>query len=162
LPLEIERKFLLSAAPDWSHPVLRGARLIQYEQVYLRVAGDAQTRIRRGTDDEGTRYHLARLHRLRDGVREVEEEEISAAEYARLRQDRDPRRQVVVKDRRCFHWRAQFFELDEIHRPVSRACHLLEIQVDELGRRVELPDFLPIDREVTGEPAFGNAGIALG
>jgi len=162
VPLEIERKFLLAAAPDWSHPVLRDARVIHYEQVYLRVTATEEVRIRRGTDEEGTRYHLARLYRLQDGMRTVEEEEISADEYARLRERRDPARQIIVKDRRCFRWGGLLFELDAIHRPVSRACHLLEVEIDDLDQHVEFPDFLQIDREVTAEPEFANAGIALG
>lgn len=162
MPLEIERKFLLAAAPDWSHPVLRNARVIRYEQIYLRVTATEEIRIRCGTDGEGARHHLARLYRLRDGMRKVEEEEISADEYARLRERRDPSRQIIVKDRRCFRWRGRLFELDEIHRPSSRACHLLEVEIDDLDQHVEFPDFLQIDREVTAEPAFANASIALG
>jgi CYTH domain-containing protein len=162
MPLEIERKFLLAAPPDWSHPILRGARLIEYEQIYLEIEGEAQTRIRRGTTETEVSYRLARLMRLSAGVREVEERELDRSEYERLRARRDPGRQVVVKHRRCFHWREQFFELDDILRPASRVCQILELQVDSLDRGFVLPDFLAIDREVTREPAYSNAAIALG
>ncbi|MGI5207209.1 hypothetical protein ACQEU6_37235 [Spirillospora sp. CA-108201] len=162
MPVEIERKFLLGAAPDWSHPAFRDADVIEYEQVYLKVDGADQVRIRRGVRDGRAAYRLARLHRLSDGVREVEERELGRAEYDRLRAGRDPGREIVAKVRRCFAWRGQLFELDDISRPVSRACHLLELQVESLEQRFTLPDFLVIDREVTTEPAFSNAMIALG
>ncbi|QKG25460.1 hypothetical protein [Actinomadura verrucosospora] len=162
MPIEIERKFLLGETPDWSHPVLAGADVIEYEQVYLRVAGGEQVRIRRGVRDGRADHRLARLRRLSDGVREVEESELDAAEYARLRADRDPRREIVAKVRRCFRWDGLLFELDDIRRPAARACHLLELQVASLEEPYTLPGFLVIDREVTTEPAFSNAAIALG
>ncbi|MBX6769382.1 MAG: hypothetical protein IRY90_19890 [Actinomadura rubrobrunea] len=162
MPVEIERKFLLAAAPDWSHPVLREAQVIEYEQIYLKVDGNEQIRIRRGIQNGEASYRLARLHRLSDGVREVEEHELDQTEYERLSATRDSRRQVITKIRRCFYWKDQFFELDDIQRPVTRACQLLELQVETLDQSILLPDFLTIDREVTHEPAYSNAMIALG
>ncbi|MFB4306390.1 hypothetical protein [Actinomadura sp. GTD37] len=162
MPVEIERKFLLGKAPDWSHPALRDADVIDYEQVYLKVEGPEQVRIRRGSRAGRTAYHLARLHRLADGVREVEERELGRDEYETLRRDRDTRREIIAKVRYCFDWQGQFFELDDIHRPATRACHLLELQVESLEQSFTLPDFLVIDREVTTDRAFSNAMIALG
>lgn len=162
MPVEIERKFLLGAVPDCSHPILRDADVIEYEQIYLKVEDGDQLRIRRGVRSGRSEYRLARLHRLSDGVRQVEERELVAQEYEELRLTRDMRRKIITKSRRCFHWNGQFFELDDIHRPASRACNLLELQVESLEQSFTLPDFLVIDREVTAEPAFSNAVIALG
>ncbi|TDC68307.1 hypothetical protein E1200_12090 [Actinomadura sp. GC306] len=162
MPVEIERKFLLGAEPDWSHPALRGADVIEYEQIYLKVDGPDQLRIRRGVSRSCTAYRLARLHRLSDGVREVEEKELGGEEYETLRRDRDPSREIISKMRHCFDWRGQFFELDTIRRPASRACFLLELQVESMEQSISLPDFLVIDREVTTDVSFSNAMIALG
>lgn len=162
MPIEIERKFLLGAVPDWSHPALRRADVVEYEQIYLKVDGPEQVRIRRGVRGDIAAYHLARLHRLSDGMREVEERELDGEEYEALRRERDPSREIIVKRRHCFHWKGQFFELDDIRRPASRACLLLELQVESLEQSFDLPDFLVIDREVTTDASFSNAMIALG
>jgi CYTH domain-containing protein len=162
MPLEIERKFLIAGPPDPSHPVLRNADLVNYEQIYLHVDDIEQRRIRRGISRGSTTYQIAHMRQLTTGVREVSERRIARAEYERLRDRRDPTRQIIYKDRRRFSWDGRLLELDEIFEPRSRACHLLEIQVDDLAARIALPDFLSVDREVTGEPRYANSMIALG
>lgn len=159
---EIERKFLLVGPPNWAHPVLTTGQRIAFEQVYLRVSEGYEERIRRGARDGVVTYHHTILTRIGPGVRDIVEREVDSIEYSRLRSSRDPLRQVVVKDRLGFHWREQFFELDNIHQPAARACQLLEIQLHTLEQEVILPRFLDVDREVTHEPEYSNAQIALG
>jgi CYTH domain-containing protein len=162
MSIEIERKFLLTATPDWHHPLLRSATIINFEQIYLRADETEQKRIRRGRRKGIFTYHYAHLVPIRRAMREVMEKEIDLEEYTRLRLLRDPSRQVIVKDRRCFTWQDQFFELDDIQEPATRACHLLEIQIERPDQPVKLPDFLKFDREVTSDAAYSNATIALG
>lgn len=102
------------------------------------------------------------LFRLRPGVREGIERMITAEEYERLRERRDPARHTVVKDRVRFDWHGTTFDLDDIHRPVSRSCQLLEVELRSEDQDVPLPDFLDIDREVTHDGGYANAQIALG
>ena len=160
--MEIERKFLV----DPRLPIPREALLdefrISFEQVYLAVNDPFEERVRKRTVDSGVSYHHARLNRIRAGVREVEENEIDGAEYAQLCARRDPRRQIIIKDRTCFVWRARFFELDDIYQPATRACRMLEVQVSDEDESVDLPDFLTVVREVTHVREFTNSSIALG
>jgi CYTH domain-containing protein len=160
--VEIERKFLLATCPDWTHPLLAAGRHTRYEQIYLQVSDEREDRIRRLSSADAVRYEHTRLFRIRPGVREVVEDVISAAEYERLRLRRDGRRNTVIKDRLCFQWRGQGFELDDIHQPASRSCQLLEIELTAENQEVVLPDFLNIDREVTYEGDYANSRIALG
>lgn len=162
MSVEIERKFLLSGPPDLSHPVLGSATRLSLEQVYLRVGADGEERIRHSSGSGASTYVHTLLRPLRRGVREIEEREIAASRYQVLRRRGDPERRPVVKDRWLFTWDGRLYELDDIHQPVSRACRILEIQLDHEGQKVTLPDFLPIDREVTGVPEFSNADIARG
>ncbi|GAA4612255.1 hypothetical protein GCM10023195_52390 [Actinoallomurus liliacearum] len=162
MPIEIERKFLLAAAPDWNHPLLRSATVIGFEQIYLKADGAEEERIRRSRRDGVDSYHYAHLRPLSKGTREVIEKEIDAREYERLRLQRDPARQIIVKDRHCFTWQGRSFELDDIQQPVTRRCLLLEVELDRLAEEVPLPDFLRYEREVTGETPYSNATIALG
>ncbi|MGW1996398.1 hypothetical protein [Embleya sp. NPDC001921] len=68
----------------------------------------------------------------------------------------------MTKERWFFTWRGRLFELDDIREPASRACRILEIELDDERQEVILPDFLRIEREVTGVPQFSNADIARG
>ncbi|CAL9621923.1 hypothetical protein SUDANB95_05835 [Actinosynnema sp. ALI-1.44] len=163
MSLEVERKFLLTAEPDWSALPPETISVIEFEQVYLRVAADgAEKRIRKRVVNGSTSYEFAELRPVGVGVRTVDEVAIDHAEYARLRSDRDPARQVVRKTRTTFPWRDRLYEVDRVREPRTRACWLLEVQVDHADDVVELPGFLPVDRDVTHEPAYRNAHIALG
>lgn len=159
---EIERKYLLATPPDWAHLALATGQRIEFEQIYLDVSDGREERIRRRFCDGVVTYQHAHLARISPGVRLIDEIEVDSAEYARLRLRRDTRRHIVLKDRLAFRWREQLFELDRIREPVSRACHLLEIQIDSTGQEVILPTFLHIDREVTYDQDYSNAQIALG
>lgn len=162
VPVEIERKFLLAAAPDWSHPVLAAGRETHFEQVYLIVSDAHEERVRRRAEDDKVIYEHALLDRLDVGKRNIVETYIGSGEYEEFKSRRDPLREIVVKRRTTFPWEGTVFELDAIYRPVSRACHILEVQIDHEGQEFALPDFLEIDREVTGDSAYANADIALG
>lgn len=162
MSIEIERKFLLAATPDWDHPLLRSAAVINFEQIYLKADDAEQKRIRRGRRDGMDSYHYAHLVPISKATREVFEREIDAHEYQRLRLLRDPSRKIIAKDRYCFTWQDQYFELDHIHEPATRKCDLLEIQINRLDEQVQIPDFLSCEREVTGEFKYSNATIALG
>ncbi|WFB06198.1 hypothetical protein LRS74_03415 [Streptomyces sp. LX-29] len=160
--MEIERKFLLAAPPDPGHPVLSAARRVQLEQIYLSVGPAGEERIRHWRCGGTERFFHTLLTPLRPGVRTIDEREIGPEAYARLRRRGDPCRQPVVKERWLFDWRGRLFELDIIHEPATRACRILEVQLDKERQQVALPEFLLIDREVTGHPAFSNADIARG
>lgn len=163
MSLEIERKFLLTAEPDWSALPHSTISVIEFEQAYLQVAADGgEKRIRKRVVNGTTSYEFAELHPVGAGVRTVHEVAIDHAEYTRLCSDRDPARQVVRKTRTTFPWRDRLYEVDRIREPRARACWLLEVQVDHEDDVVELPGFLPVDRDVTHEPAYRNAHIALG
>jgi CYTH domain-containing protein len=160
--VEIERKFLLGAEPDWTAVSARPIRRIEFEQVYLRVTEVEEKRIRRRVSEGRVTYEYARLTPARNGVRTVEEVEIDRAEYDRLMAERDDARHVIRKTRTTFPWSDRLYEVDHITDPGSRACWLLEVQVAREDDLVTIPQFLPVVREVTAEPAYRNAHIALG
>ncbi|WP_433269265.1 hypothetical protein ACQPZF_06465 [Actinosynnema sp. CS-041913] len=162
MSVEIERKFLLGAEPDWSAFAGQTIGRIEFEQVYLRVTEVEEKRIRKRTANGVTSYEYAHLRPLRPGVRAVDEVAIDGAEYDRLLAGRDGTRQVIRKTRRTFPWDAWQYEVDHIREPAGRACWLLEVQVSREDDVVALPEFLAVLREVTDEPLFRNAHIALG
>lgn len=163
VPVEIERKYLLRRAPDFTLPEFSTAQRIEIEQSYLRSSDPSESvRIRRRSQHGHATYYLTRKTSLGAGIRQETEQRISASEYLALMAQRDPARQPVRKDRWCFLWRGQYLELDIIHEPASRACVLLEIELTEQNDRVEIPPFLEVERDVTEEPAYANQELARG
>lgn len=162
MPIEIERKFLLHEIPDDSDLLSCGAEPFEIEQWYLKVTDGLEERIRRTSTDAETVYHHTYLMSQKPGVREVQEETISRDEYDLLRSACDPRRVKIIKRRLRFIYENQTFELDIILSPPSRACIILELQIETEDQQIALPHFVQVIREATGESAFTNADIALG
>jgi CYTH domain-containing protein/thymidylate kinase len=161
-PLEIENKFLLAAAPDFTHPALAGAQRIDIEQAYLLPVDGRQIRVRRRSQHGGARYYYTTKAEVRPGVRIETERSIKPVEYQQQLAQRDPERRIIAKHRYCFLYKGQYFELDHILEPASRECWLLEIELTAENDSYELPDFLAIERDVTNDKRYNNGTIALG
>ena len=156
-PLEVERKFLLAAAPDIS--ALPDARAVEIEQTYLRSPDPrVEVRIRRRGQDGQSSYYRTEKVAVAPGQRFERERIISPSEYRHLLELKDPERQPILKTRHCFPYQGLYFELDQIHSP--RELWLLEVELTEQSQEVVLPEGLRLEREVTGDPAYLNAEIA--
>lgn len=155
---EVERKYLVRRAPD----VLPGrAEEVKIEQTYLLSPEGGEARVRR----RGQRGSYAYTHTLKRpgkaGERVELERPISGREYVALLAQADPARKTVKKRRTCFLHEGRYFELDRFLEPKA-GLTLLEVELDDAKAAVKLPPFLEIEREVTDDPAYSNARIALG
>lgn len=160
VPLEIERKFLLKERPDMnSQPCLAEAVRIEIEQIYLTAFEGKEVRIRRRTQESSSTYYLTEKQALADGKRYETEKFITPTEYLQFQKKQDPKTGVIRKERFCFSWKHQYFELDCFQNPSDLV--LLEVELTEENDRLELPDFLAIEREVTADSRFTNHEIAL-
>jgi len=163
VPLEIERKFLVETVDPRQFPV--PVQEIDIEQAYLKTHDDnEEERIRKRGQNGTYVYYRTTKRMLRPGVRPETERHISAAEYRGLLQCRDPSFNLVVKKRYCFVWKEQYFEFDifnphcAVNLPPTQA--LLEIELTEENDEVEIPHFIDVIREATGEEAFSNRELA--
>lgn len=163
VPIEIERKFLLASNPDFESPELRNAQKILIEQMYLVSDGKEETesRIRRRSQNGSATYYRTWKKKVSPSVRNETEVFITAEDYFRLSTLKDPKTHVIRKFRYCFVYNYQYFELDVIaEREHTRGVCLLEIELTEENDRLELPPFLNIVREVTGDERYSNYFIA--
>lgn len=162
MPLEIERKFLLSTVPDLTDPLLAGAEVKRIHQTYLAVDTPARVRVRRVVSaDEAVSFWHTTKHKVGPGIRDEVEAEITSAEYEALLALKDPKRHTVVKDRYVFGFDGNVFELDHVTSP--RELWLLEVElsaVEDLTAPISLPLGVALDDEVTGKKGFSNAAIA--
>ena len=86
------------------------------------------------------------------------EKGITAVEPFGLMRFKDPRCRVIHKDRHCFVYDNQYFELDEFLG--MDGLVVLEIELTEENDKVDLPPFLDVLREVTGDLNYTNHEIA--
>ena len=152
VPLEIERKYLLTRVP----PVAAAVPPTLIEQGWL--PGTAlRERLRRSTNPDGT-VVCWRNVKLGPAQARVEIDEITSRELfdamwpltaaARVRKQRH-----VVRDA-AYAWEIDVF--------LDRDLVLAEVELSGLDDRPALPDWLAphLERDVTGEPAYFNSVLA--
>ncbi len=157
-PLEIEKKYLVSgfnpaSLPDPSQRV----HIVQY---YLKNEDSTvqQERIRLREHNGGQAYYHTLKQEVRPGVRTEIERPISREEYFEMLQRAHPNLGKIDKDRICFVYKNQYFELDLFK---GLGLILLELELTDENKEVYLPDFLaPYVRDVTGDKEFSNFEIA--
>ena len=91
---------------------------------------------------------------------------LSRKDYENLLYHADERHLPVYKTRRCFLYQNQHYQLDVYRNPCHERCRgllLLETFTTHALPEVlaAMPPFLPIAREVTGDPAFSMFNLAL-
>ena len=154
-PIETERKYLIKYPdPDLlaSYPFCRKTEI---EQTYLVLRGE---RIRRrGAEGSYLYFHTAK--RGIDGMRRYENERrIGKAEYDELMKLADPGRGTLKKDRYCLVYNERYFEIDVY--PFWDDKAVMEIELCDGNEKVDLPPFIEVIKEVTGDPTYSNASLA--
>jgi CYTH domain-containing protein/predicted ATPase len=154
-PLEIERKFLVDRARlVLPVPVQHVIPLI--EQHYVLDEHDTPCRVRRTTLADGRIHTKTYKTFVSPGISVEHERVITDTEYRQATRSPAP---SISKARVAFLWNYRYFELDLFDAP-NDSLALLEVEVIDMAEHIELPPWIPILREVTGERAFTNASIA--
>ncbi len=158
--LEIERKWLLAAAPSEDDLRALGAEPLLIDQVYLVGTPEAPVRRIRRTVHQDRVEHTYTEKRMLSGTVRVEGEiEISESEYRRLLEQADPSRGPIRKTRHVFTYAGNTLEVDVFHQPPGLA--VLEIEFDRSDAPVpELPACLQVVRDVSEDPAYLNVNLA--
>jgi CHAD domain-containing protein/CYTH domain-containing protein len=150
-PVEIERKYLLTAVP----PFVRGKPYARLAQGY--VPGDAiLERVRRKSDASGTKYF--RTVKLGRGVERIEiEEKITRALYTKFWSLTEGRR--VQKRRYAVEDGEVTWEIDVF---TDRELVLCEVELEHADVEVRLPEWLApyVERDVTDEDTYVNVNLA--
>lgn len=160
-PLEIERKYRVEPIELTKIPVpWNEFRIVQ---TYLRSREPQEERRIRARGQNGSWIYYETIKRPAGNslLARVESERIiSEREYVELSHDADPTRWVIRKRRITFIWKNRCFELDIFEYP-RRGLHILEVELSSEDEVVELPPFLSVIEEVTGDPEYRNASMAL-
>lgn len=156
-----KRKFLVKALPDIkAFPRVQDFD-VQHDYL-LSSCTQTQTRIRRR--GQGGQYMYTHTERRTVNGEMVELiMQLTEREYQTLYKQRDPTHHAIHKTRRCFLWRGHYFQLDIFKEPCTDSCRnllLLETYTTQKGSDLELPDFLDIAREVTGDPQYSMFSLS--
>jgi CYTH domain-containing protein len=152
LPVEIERKYLLSRLPDFPAP---GA-VLEIDQGYLPGVRVFE-RLRRQRDAHGVERYF-RTIKLGEGVERIElEDETDRATFEHLWQLTGGRR--LRKRRYVVGHGAETWEIDEF---LDRPLVLAELELDRADATIVFPDWLKpaVVREVTDEREYSNRSLA--
>ncbi len=159
VPVEVEDKYILDFFDPKVLPVPHEG--IHIEQTYLVPDGEGEERVRMRTWMGYRSYtHTIKVNDPASGGRKEFEHPISRDRYDELLSRRDPDRFTIRKTRYCFIWEAQYFEADVLHGELEGSFYLERERTDQ-NKDWALPDFLAISSNVTRNPLYSMANLAL-
>ena len=154
---EIERKFLIEY-PDIDLLEKQSDSKSDIAQTYLKTGDGFTSRVRKRTSNGVTKYIFTEKKRISDLKCIENEREIGVEEYNELLKLADPERITVEKVRYCIPYGNRVIEVDIYPFWSDRA--IAEVEMEDEGEAVLLPDYLKVIRDVTSEKAYKNASIA--
>ncbi|MCF7831870.1 MAG: AAA family ATPase [Candidatus Pacebacteria bacterium] len=159
VPIEIEDKFLLDGFDPAEIPV--PYQKVQIEQTYLDPAvAHIEERVRMRTwEGFSSYYYTSKEPDLRTGGRLEIERIINHKEYLQLLKRFDPTRIPIVKDRYCFLYADQYFEVD-VMQGIHAGRVYLEREKTDKNESTVVPDFIRVKQDVTGDPNHSMAFLA--
>lgn len=162
--IETERKFLIKLP---SEAVLTSAecRRLDIIQTYLMINGGAGTeeRVRKITEGERVRYVFTEKKKISAVSRYENEYDITAERYDTLiAESAEPRQ--LTKTRYVIPYGGHDLEIDvypyEIGGDALAGRAVLEVELEGEDEGFELPEFIIVERELTGKSEFSNKSLA--
>lgn len=158
-PYEIERKFLIEY-PDiqWleSQP---NCHRVEITQTYLTSPEGEEIRVRQRGEGGQYMYFLTVKRKISELKREETERRITADEYLALLMQADTTKRQICKSRYCMTYEQQYLEIDVY--PFWQHQAILEVELADEHTPVRLPETLRVIKEVTDDPSYKNAALAL-
>lgn len=160
-----KHKFLVNPSFDFDADFPVPHQDFYVEHAFLSTKDQSQMRVRRRTQNGVSHFNMTVRQVDPTSGQEIETRRtLSGREYDALLAQTDPQRVPIVKRRRCFLWENKYYQLDIIEKPVSNLL-ILEAyfadEVDVTDVTKSLPDFLPVEKEVTGNKQYSMFNIAF-
>lgn len=155
---EIENKYLVEMPDKNVLDNLEFCEKVNISQTYIEKNNDFEIRLRKRSSNNSSSYFVTLKRKITDLKREENEYKISENKYYHLL-DRNLCRSVsITKDRYCFCYKSQYFEMD-IYPDMDKA--LLEIELNSEDQVVELPPFIDVIKDVTNNSNYENYNLAV-
>ena len=157
-PVEIERKFLIHYPDIQKLEQMKKCQRTEIIQTYLHAPEGEEVRVRqRGADGNYTYSHTRKV-KLGNMKRIEEEKRISRDEYLTYLMDADTRMRQIRKSRYCLVYKNKYFEIDIY--PFWQDKAVMEIELLSENEQFEIPPFVDVIKEVTGDPEYKNSTLA--
>jgi CYTH domain-containing protein/predicted ATPase len=155
-----EERFIVK---EIDYAQLPAHQTIEIEQVYLRSRNPDEEIYIKKRGQDGT--HLYFLTRTRtSGMRIKEEELISEQQYGNLKKLIDPKTDALAKERICFLWNHEHYELDRYAGRHSGVA-VLKTERSSEGRAdtaaEQMPPFITAGENITSSPRYNERTMAL-
>lgn len=164
VPLEIERKYLIRKPTEMELAKITGITKVSIMQTYLHSDDpNVERRVRQRGDGHSFSYYYTEKKDVTGVARTENERKITQREYISLLVKGE---KSVRKDRYCFLYKNQYFELDVYSEIDSDIYHdwknnaILEIELTDENQCIELPDWIEVRKEVTEDPMYKNRNLA--
>lgn len=160
VPVEIERKYLIEMPDMLEIKNKFDCTTVDIIQTYLvRKDENIERRIRqRGILDKFT-YYYTEKETIDNGLSRIErEKKITEQEYLKLLMEADTKLHQIRKERTCFVYEEQYFELDTY--PFWDDKAILEVELTNENMKVTLPRDLKLIKEVTDDINYKNSNLA--
>ena len=156
--LEIERKYIIAMPSVATLATRSDYTESRITQIYISGEVGETRRVRRREYPDKTLYFETVKRRVDSISSEERERELDRAEYDELSALILPGTSAVEKTRYTFAFRGQTFEIDVY--PQWRSTAIMETELPTREAEVEMPPFIKIIREVTGDKAYSNAAMS--
>lgn len=154
--LEYERKYLIEY-PNLEALSLYKPFKAEIEQIYL-LSDIGSHRIRkRGSDGSYSYFETLKIRISGDKCYEYESI-ISEEKYEELKAQSDPEKHPINKNRYCFLYKGQYFELDVF--PFWSDKALLELEISNDKQETDLPPEITVIKDVSNNKKYKNNYLA--
>ena len=154
-PIETERKFLIKR-PKEDELEKHGCVKSNIVQTYLRSNDPkVERRVRQRGIDGVFSYYYTEKQEVSSMSRTEVERKITKDEYLNYLLEGIT---AVRKDRYCFFYENQYFELDVY--PYWENEAILEIELTEESKEINLPNWIEVIKEVTGDASYSNYNLS--
>ena len=156
--IETERKFIIKKPDVDRLRTCTGYTVSNITQTYLSSIEGITERVRKRVYADKTVYTHTKKVRVSRLSSIEDESEVSESEYRKLLLKIKRGTHSVVKERHTFVLSGVTFEID-IYPEWERSC-IMEFELESEDERVEIPEFISVIREVTGDVSYSNAAMA--
>lgn len=156
---ETEYKYLISYPDLHILNDQEKCRIVDIEQTYLISESPYTSRVRSWTECGDTHFFYTRKKRISNQTAEEHETEISKEEYIQLLTHADKTRSTIIKRRFIIPFKGHYMEIDIY--PFWTKQAVLEVEISKEDEYVEIPPYVTILKDVTGDKQYKNYSLAL-
>ena len=159
VPVEVYKKFLIKYPNIEMLESIPNCKKIDIYQKYIKITPNEEVRIRQRGIDGSYVYSRTVKRKTADNSMIEIEKRISKGEFIDLFAEHSETDLVVKKDRYCFVYHNQYYEIDIY--PFWDDKAILEMEFRDNYHEIEIPPFIEVLSEVTTDEFYQNQKLAI-